>query len=110
VPLKEHIETRLSSAEKAIAAAKCDLEKRLDGMNEFRQTLSDQATHFITRGEHDMLVEDIRGLRESRAMLQGKADQKDLASTSLIAWISLACGIVSILLSALMIAVVWLKH
>lgn len=42
---------RIASLEKATIVAKEQMEKRLEGMNEFRDTLKDQAAKFITREE-----------------------------------------------------------
>src|ERR1700734_257692 len=42
-----------ASSERATNKAETAMEKRFDGVNEFRQTLGDQATRFITRAEVD---------------------------------------------------------
>lgn len=47
VSLKEHIEAILEERQKAIDRAHASMEKRLDGMNEFRQTLADQMVTFV---------------------------------------------------------------
>ena len=63
VGLKEYVDMRFSESEKAkdnalhsieIARreAQTAMEKRLDGMNEFRDQLRDQASRFITREEY----------------------------------------------------------
>ena len=63
VGLKEYVDMRFSESEKAkdnalhsieIARreAQTAMEKRLEGMNEFRDQLRDQATRFITREEY----------------------------------------------------------
>ena len=63
VGLKEYVDMRFSESEKAkdnalhsieIARkeAQIAMEKRLEGMNEFRDQLRDQATRFITREEY----------------------------------------------------------
>ena len=57
VSLKEHIESRLQALEKATEEAKKTLEKRLEGMNEFRSQLKDQAGTFITRVEFEAFKE-----------------------------------------------------
>jgi hypothetical protein len=55
VPLLYHIETVIDigfrSRDKEVASAYQSMEKRLDGMNEFRDTLKDQAAKFVTRAE-----------------------------------------------------------
>ncbi len=49
--LERIIEIRFKGIEKATDIAKEGMEKRLDGMNEFRETLKDQASNFVTRTE-----------------------------------------------------------
>jgi hypothetical protein len=49
--LRSHIEKQFDLRDRAIDAALVAAEKRLDGMNEFRQTLSDQAATFMPRRE-----------------------------------------------------------
>jgi lysozyme family protein len=41
----------LEAAEKAVLKAEAASDRRFEGVNEFRQTLSDQAATFITRNE-----------------------------------------------------------
>lgn len=41
------------TARQAILKAETATERRFEGVNEFRQTLSDQASRFITRGEFE---------------------------------------------------------
>lgn len=43
--------TRLAAMDKALEMAHDTMETRLTGMNEFRETLRDQASKFITRNE-----------------------------------------------------------
>lgn len=102
VPLRDYIETRLSAIEQATRLAREGMEKRLDGMNEFRATLDDQAKSVPTRLEFTAKLEkyeseaqalradisklapiaelqairvDVQSLRESRAEISGKATQ-----------------------------------
>ena len=55
ITLKEYVDSKFSSAESAIHAAKSDMEKRLDSMNEFRASLRDQANLFVSKAEFDAL-------------------------------------------------------
>ena len=72
--------------------------KRLDGMNEFRQSLKDQNATFVTKSDHailhDRLADDIRLLRESKATLEGKASMTSV-------YIAYAIALVSFLLTIL---------
>jgi len=89
-------DTKLLAIDKALNVASVTMDKRLDGMNEFRDTLRDQAARFITRDEvkkeNERIETDLRFLRESRAILEGKASQK-------LAYITLVATIVSFMLA-----------
>ena len=78
------------------------MNKRLDGMNEFRQTLSEQSDTFLTKAEYSVfrsrVEEDIRMLREAKSMLEGKASQQALNVTMIISIVGLIVGMLSILL------------
>jgi len=73
------------------------MEKRLDGMNEFRDTLKDQSGSFLTKSEfytyRNKLDEDIRSLRESRAEIAGKASQTSVNIALLISIVGLILSI-----------------
>jgi hypothetical protein len=69
----KHLDERKEAQERAVADALAEkdkrdseraasMEKRLDGMNEFRQTLSDQSKTFLTRDSYDLA----HGALESR--------------------------------------------
>jgi hypothetical protein len=93
-----YFDARLCALEKATVTAKDAMERRLEGMNELRAAMKDQASGFISRTEHESthraLTDDIRSLRESRAEMAGKASQGQV----MIAWIM---GVVGILLSVI---------
>lgn len=54
--LKTYMDTRFDAVEKAVETADAANEKRLDSVNEFRATLTDQQKTFITRAEAAWLV------------------------------------------------------
>jgi hypothetical protein len=60
----------MASAKEAVTKAEIANEARFTSVNEFRATLSDQAATFITRTEHDVLIERIN-------RLEGRIDLKD---------------------------------
>jgi hypothetical protein len=66
------------------------MEKRLDGMNEFRETLSEQARTYVTRPEHEQLTMQVSELRSGQIALQSK--------------LTTAAGIVAVLVTLLSIA------
>ena len=53
------LDLRFNASDKAIDAAKEDMERRLEGMNEFRAQLSSQANTFISRTELRLEMEKI---------------------------------------------------
>ena len=93
---KEYYEIRFLSMEKAVATAQSALDKRLDGMNEFRSTLKDQSASFITRAEHAALEREIQDLRESRAELTGKASQTSVLVAYILSALGLLVSVVEI--------------
>jgi len=50
----------LGAAERAVLKAEVAAEKRFEGVNEFRQTLSDQATHLMPRAEAQVEFSSLR--------------------------------------------------
>ncbi|MDP2622171.1 MAG: hypothetical protein Q8P46_18685 [Hyphomicrobiales bacterium] len=112
VPLKEHIEAQISWLDRHFqgkiewldrhfasqirkidddtSKAASQIDKRLEGMNEFRDTLKDQAGNFSTKDEVRL---QINSLNEKVRMLElGKAntDGKTLIVSGLIAFIASA--------------------
>jgi ABC-type antimicrobial peptide transport system permease subunit len=98
---KVYTESRLVSLEKATSIAASNMEKRLEGMNEFRDQLRDQTGTFITRIEIESQIkkieEDIKVLRESKANLEGKASQQSVYIAYLIALIGIIIGVINLI-------------
>ena len=94
ITLKEYVDVQFKHVEIARQQAYASMDKRLDSMNEFRDTLRDQATKFVTQSEIDAkllaLDADIRYLREAKSLLEGKASQKDLDT---VRWFSIVAVI-----------------
>jgi hypothetical protein len=59
---RQHADAQFRNIQENITKATASLDKRLDGMNEFRDTLKDQAGTFITRGELFAWIIGIAGL------------------------------------------------
>jgi hypothetical protein len=100
--MQRHFQMRLDALEKATTLAASQLDNRLEGMNEFRAALRDQCATFLSKVEyeahHGQVVKDVRELRESRAMLAGKADQKSVNVVMVISLIALATAVFQIVL------------
>ena len=69
VSLKQYFDLCLKDQSKAIDLARDGMEKRLEGMNEFREQLNRQAASFVTRQELDAKLESIeKGRRDNIAI------------------------------------------
>jgi hypothetical protein len=112
VPLKEYFEARVVALEKATILAAHQMERRLEGMNEFREQLKDQAGQFQTKQEANLrwdnfirdqeaIKSDIRILRESRAMLEGKASQQSVNVATILAVVGIVLWMVDIVVGFL---------
>ena len=77
IPLKEYLDARLYDLDARIEQARVAMEKRLDGMNEFRDALRDQSQKSPTRIEVDnkfvALDKVIRMLETKQAIVDSKA-------------------------------------
>lgn len=129
VKLKEYFNDLLDALDKRIDERLISMEKansiRFDGqdkllrfvidandkahtsMNEFRTVINDQAKSFITRNDHDLLInntekdidelrDDIESLKLTRAELAGKASQGQLYVATAISLLALLTGIIGI--------------
>ena len=100
--LKKLFGARIKALEKATVVAAKGMNKRLKGMNEFRAQLERQEGTFLTKSEyfvwHDRVDEDLRGLRESRATMEGKASQGAVNTATIIAVAGLSLSLLNILL------------
>ena len=78
--IEKRLTYQLNAMERATDVALEEHNRRLAGMNEFREQLNDQADTFSTRSEchllHDRLDNDIRELREWRASMMSVASLK----------------------------------
>lgn len=101
--LHEKICIRFDLEEKAKDAAMTAMEKRLEGMNEFRDQLKDQTSTFITRETYEanrkITQQQIDELRLSKAELSGKASQSALTISYIISVIGIIMGLIGIILS-----------
>ena len=93
-------EARFQAVERAVEVANGQMEKRLEGMNEFRDSLKDQASRFFTRDEfysaHGPVLKDIEALKLARATLEGKASQKSVNVAYAIAIIGIVISLISL--------------
>ena len=118
VTLKEYFESRLTaledmvkrrfeSQERAVSTALAANEKRLDGMNEFRNTLNDQSKTFVTKAEFiglealinaklGAIEKAVQAIQISDATLAGKASQNAVLGAYGVAVIGIVLGIIKL--------------
>ena len=99
----DYFSTKIDSVDKATCLAAATLERRLEGMNEFRLALDDQSRTMITRVEWVAFKEstdkDIKFLRESRAELAGMASQKSVNFAMLCSIAALVLGAMAVMVA-----------
>lgn len=105
--LEKSLDERFSSQEKAVKIAVESSNKRLEGMNEFRQTLSDQTRNYVTKSEYEAgqnavrdglykIQEEIKSLQLSRAEIAGKASQNQANVALAMALIGTLMGLIGL--------------
>ena len=102
VTLREYLESRIQAVEKGIEVANRSMQERLSGMNEFRETLKDQASRFVTRNELDTKLDDVnkqlKDLQLSKAELSGKASQTQANIILVLSILGLVMSAISLFL------------
>jgi len=88
VSWKEWVNDRFEAQEKALVAAKSDMERRLEAMNEFRAQLEKQATTFLTTDRyeacHGRLVDQINFLERQQAAAEARGKVYTVVVASLM--------------------------
>lgn len=101
--LKDLLDEREASRSKAVDALQLETQERFKGVNEFRQTLTDQATTFMTRAEalarHDRHDADVAAINKRLDLSQGSATGLDKAWGYIIGAIGLAGTVIAIIIT-----------
>jgi len=101
VTLEKHFESRIEALEKATGVAAVAMERRLDGMNEFRDTLRDQAARFATRDEVNLRIntlnDEVETLKIFRAVIDAKANINAVYVSYVLALVGIVLSILSLL-------------
>jgi hypothetical protein len=73
VSIKEYVDGRFADLREAISDARGTMEKRLEGMNEFRDSLRDQSSKFATKEALESLDRQVQDLRITGGGSEGRA-------------------------------------
>jgi len=99
VSIKEYFERLFTDNQRAIDKAEQMMNQRLEGMNEFREQLKDQASKFITREELNIICTgfqtEIKALRKLADIAEGKASQNAVILTALASVIGILLGVIN---------------
>jgi hypothetical protein len=88
------INAALLSTKEAVVKAETATERRFENVNEFRQTLSDQATQFVTRTEFDAVrVAGEERIRDLTTRLD-KAEGKSGGYNAFYGWMIAGAGLI----------------
>lgn len=83
---------RFTLSDRAIDKAEMSMNKRLDGMNEFRDALKDQSSRMATRAEVEALNATVESIRRDNSKADGRnvvvAGVVSLMGGVLVAWLS----------------------
>ena len=105
VSLREHLESRIQALEKATEVAARGMERRLEGMNEFRSQLEKQTRTFVDKEayqhRHDMVCDRIKELESFKDKLDGKASASALQLTTILAVAALVIAVFGLLIELL---------
>ena len=100
--VEKRSDQRMDDASDNVSRAREGMEKRLDAMNEFRDTLKDQAGRFVTREEMaakmDRMGSDIDTLLASMNKLSGKAEQSTVSIALGVAALSFLVSVAGMVL------------
>lgn len=99
--LRTYMDIKFNSIEKSTCLAQDNLNNRLENMNEFRASLSDQTKNFITKVEHEFVIKEINMLREQNAENRGKASQQSVYIAYIIAITGIIIGIIGLIIKVL---------
>ena len=105
VTLRDYMEARLDAVIATAKAAEETLNIRLESMNEFRDQISKERMEYLPRKEHEqihaIMSEDIRMLREAKAVADGKASMGSVYISYLVAFIGIIFGIVNLVITVI---------
>lgn len=101
--LKEYVEQRFITAEKAVKTANEASEKRFDAVNEFRGQLGDQVRTFLPRTEYDARHETLENRVSELTDRLNRSDGKTRGSEITMGKIYAAIGAVGAILAIIVL-------
>jgi hypothetical protein len=97
--LKEYTDQRFDAMQMAVLKAEQATEKRFEGVNEFRTTLSDQQRTFLPRQEyeagHISLINQIREIKEKQDKIESMKQGGNVIWVYVVSGISLLIAFIS---------------
>ena len=116
ITLREYIDLRLDNLEKELQTYQCSsdvnlkaahasLDKRLEAMNEFRATITDQSNKYLTKLEHEAwkekIEQELQLLRDFKLTIDTKASTKSVNTAYIISGISIFLSFLGLVLTVL---------
>lgn len=99
--LDQRVDQRFIAMERGVAVADRVLEARLTLLNEFRESMRDQTSSFMTLKEYDSwkdrIEKDILDLRDFKTAMNAKADQKTVVIAFIFSIISAVLGLIGLI-------------
>jgi len=96
--LDKKVELRFNMKDQALDTAYKSMDTRLQGMNEFRASLSDASKTFLTRdmydAKHELLQKQVDDLRMNQANLAGKASASSVWVSYLFTGVALLMSLI----------------
>jgi hypothetical protein len=112
--VEQMLSQALESQKIAIEKAEGSMTRRLESLNELRQTMADQATKFVTRVELDAKTEHVEGdvadLKNWRNQQQGQAAGKETSGARAYQDRSTLISVVAIIVSIVAVLVIFVRH
>ena len=85
----------------AIDKASDRIDLRLEGMNEWRGQSKDREATFASKETLGLLEQRVKDLELSKALLEGKADQKSVETVKNISLVSIIIGVLGFILAVI---------
>lgn len=107
ITLKEYFEKRLDEMDRrnelirdmnqiAVDKAVITIDKRLTGMNEFRNALKDQQNLFVSKEMYEALRDRVSDIELKAAEIKGKASQKEVTIALISSIIGITLGLITL--------------